>query len=135
MVQFFDNLQPPITSTELEKLVEMISEFFETYSQFMRSFRAFGKDCNDLFSGDFEMFINKVKENKPDVYEIMSFFSRHYNPKTHVLDLERLPSLVRIYGDKGAWKEKRQLSKTVSDGRQKMREAREKSKIIGAPRD
>ena len=73
-------LQPPITSPELIDIMKLSIEYSNNFQAFLSSIREFGRECRDLNSGDFEAFMQKVKARKPDVYDIMNFFGRNYNP-------------------------------------------------------
>jgi hypothetical protein len=125
-IEHFENIQVPMSGEEFEELLRLLSEYYDKMRGFLGSFRQLGKECNDLMSPDFEVFMSKVKTNKPEVYEIMTFFARNYNPKNRTLNLEKLPYLIRIYGGKGFWKNDKRLSKRVAEGKQEIRKSIEK---------
>jgi hypothetical protein len=130
MVAKVDALDPPISAQEAEDLMKSSVEFFDDFRVFLSSICDFGKECNELISGDFEGFMEKVKARKPDVHDIMTFFGRNYDPKTDSLDLTRLPALIRIYGKKGAWKESKELSEMVAEGKKKVNKLLDKAEAI-----
>jgi hypothetical protein len=129
-----DSLDPPISLQDVEDLLRLSTAYFVEYRAFLSSFCAFGKECNDLISGDFDVFMQKVRTRKPEIYEIMVFFGKNYDPKTGSLDLTRLPMFMRIYGKKGGWKESEEVSKEVAKGRNSVKSLMEKAKIIRTQR-
>ncbi len=110
-----DSLKPPISVQEAESLTRELMEFCDNFRDVLSSVLTFARECNILIS-DFESFMQKVKTRKPEVYEIMNFFGKHYDPKTHSLDLTNLPTFVRLYGPKIGWKQSDELSKRVAEG-------------------
>ncbi len=127
-------LQPPITLPELIDVMKLSIEYSDNFRTFLSSICEFGKECRDLNSGDFEAFMQKVKARKPDVYDIMNFFGRNYDPERKTLDLTRLPTLIRAYGDKAEWKENKKLSEEVAEGRREVEDLIEKVKVIRTQR-
>lgn len=123
MVDKVLGLDPPITALEMEELMRLSIQFYGHFQIFLCSICQFGQECNDLVSGDFEGFLTKVKNRKPDVHDIITFFGNNYDSKTETLDLTRLPALMRLYGKKGAWKESTEISQAVADGRKKVDKA------------
>jgi hypothetical protein len=112
-----EKLEPPMNSIEALELMESLSRFFEDYKGVFHSLRMFGKECRALNSGDLVAFMEKVKRSMPDVYDMMNFFGRNYDLKTDTLDLTNLPTVLRAWGPKGMWKESKDLSKAVEEGR------------------
>ena len=120
MVDKAMNLNPPITAPEVEELMRRSIDFFGQFQAFLSTICAFGEECNDLVSGDFEGFMERVKARKPDVHDIITFFGNNYDPSTGTLDLTRLPALLKIYGKEGGWKESKDISEVVADGKKKV---------------
>jgi hypothetical protein len=120
MVDKAMNLNPPITALEVENLMRQSIAFFGQFQTFLSTICAFGEECNDLVSGDFEGFMERVKTRKPDVHDIITFFGNNYDPNTGTLDLTRLPALLKIYGKEGGWKESKDISNVVADGKKKV---------------
>lgn len=127
-------LDPPIALLDVTDLMRLSIEFNDSFRIFLSSICEFGRECHDLFSGDFEAFIQKVKVRKPDVYDVMNFFGRNYDPNRKTLNLTRLPTLIRLYGSKGEWKENKKLSEEVTEGRKEVNDLIEKAKIIKTQR-
>lgn len=127
-------LDPPIVLMDVTDLMSLSAEFNDGLRIFISSICEFGKECHDLFSGDFDAFLEKVKVRKPDVYDIMNFFGRNYDPNKKTMDLTRLPTLIRLYGSKGEWKENKRLSEEVSEGKKEVDDLMEKMKIIKTQR-
>jgi hypothetical protein len=123
MVDSVVNLDPPITGPEVEDLMRSSIEFFGQFQLFLSSICQFAHECNDLVSKDFEGFMERVRARKPDVHDIITFFGNNYDPRTGTLDLTRLPALMRIWGKKGGWKESKDVSEIVADGKKKVGKA------------
>ena len=130
MVDSVMKLDPPITAPEVEEIMRNSIEFFGQYQLFLSSICQFGYECNGLVSGDVEGFMERVKRHKPDVHDIITFFGNNYDPKTETFDMTRLPILVRAWGKKGAWKESKELSETVAEGKKKVDKAIEIMEIV-----
>ena len=111
-------LDPPMSSEEALDLMASLSRFFDDYKGVFHSLRMFGKECRSLNSGDLVAFMEKVKRTMPDIYDLMNFFARNYDPRTDTLDLTNLPMVMRAWGPKGMWKENKDLSKAVEEGRE-----------------
>lgn len=127
-------LHPPIVLSDVTDLMRMSTEFNDSLRVFLSSICEFGRECHDLLSGDFEAFMQKVMVRKPDVYDIMNFFGRNYDSNKKTMDLTRLPTLIRLYGSKGEWKENKKLSEEVSEGKKEVNDLLEKMKIIKTQR-
>jgi hypothetical protein len=135
MVDSVMRLDPPITAPEIEEIMRNSIEFFGQYQLFLSSIRQFGNECNGLVSGDFEGFMERVKQHKPDVHDIITFLGNNYQPKTGTLDMTRLPILIRAWGKKGAWKESKELSEIVAEGKKKVDRAIEiMEKVMKQPK-
>lgn len=102
----WDSLNVPISSHDAGDFTRAWIENTNDFSDVLASVRMFAKECNDLISGDFEAFMSRVKIRKPIAHDFLTFFGRNYNPRTGLVDLTRLPMLVRMYGSKIGWKEK-----------------------------
>ena len=112
-----EKLEPPMNSMEALDLMASLSRFFDDYRGVFHGLRMFGKECRALNSGDLVAFMEKVKRRMPDVYDMMNYFGRNYDPRTDTLDLTNLPMVLRAWGLKGMWKESKDLSKAVEEGR------------------
>jgi hypothetical protein len=130
MLARVDKLDPPIDATDIQDLMLLSVTFFEDFRMVLSSICQLGKECRDLNSGEFEGFMQKVKTRKPDVYDIMNFFGKNYDPKTGLLDLTRLPTLFRVYGKVAEWKESKEISKVVAKGGEKVDRLIEKAEAI-----
>jgi hypothetical protein len=127
-------LQVPMTVLDLVDIMKLSIDYYNHFRMFLSSICEFGRECRDLNSGDFEAFMQKVKTRKPDVYDIMNFFGRNYNPEKKTLDLTRLPMLIRTFGSKVEWKESKKLSEEVAGGRKEVEELIEKVKVMRTQR-
>gem|GEM_PF-4591531 len=127
-------LNQTTTLQEFKDLMELSTIVNDSFRTCLSSICDFGRECHDLFSGDFEVFVQKVKTIKPDVYEIMNFFGRNYNPKSKTLDLRRLPLLIRLYGSKANWKENKKLSREADELTKEIRDFINKLKTIMIPK-
>lgn len=125
-----DSLKPPISMQDAKDLTRVWIESSNGFADVLSSIRVFGNECNDLISGDFEAFLQRVKARKPIAHDFLTFFGRNYNPRTGSLDLTKLPMLLRIYGPKIGWKESKEMSRKVDDGRKVVSRALEKTRAI-----
>lgn len=132
LAERLDRLDPPISSRDAVEVLTMSAKFYDDYRAVFRSIRQFGRECRATCSGDLTAFMEKVKANQPDVYDLINFFGRNYDPKTDSLDLTNLPTVLLAWGSKAEWKENDELSETVREGREFMERMIKKAKIIQA---
>jgi hypothetical protein len=109
------NLKTPVTAREGDTLVMALVKFSDDFSELLSSVFQFGKECSDLFS-TFEPFMEDVKKSNKDVYGILDFFGKHYDPATDSFDLSKIPMFVGIHGKKMGWKKSKDLSEEVERG-------------------
>jgi len=126
----WDSLKVPTSSHDAGDFTRAWIENTNDLSDVLASVRMFAKECNDLISGDFEAFMSRVKIRRPIVHDFLTFFGRNYNLKTGLVDLTRLPMLVRMYGPKIGWKENKELTKEVEDERKRVTDTIEKARAI-----
>jgi hypothetical protein len=134
LLAIINSLEIPISSQDAKDLTRTWIENSNDFSDVLASISMFGKECNDLISGDFEAFMLSVKIRKPIVHDFLTFFGRNYNPRTGVVDMTRLPTLLRIYGPKIGWKESEELSKEVEDARKTVTRGIEKARAMANQR-
>jgi len=127
----FVNLKPPVTAQDWESLIKASIKFCNDFRGVLSSVMMFGKECNSLISGDVEGFMQKVETRKPEVYDLIRFFGRNYDPKTDSLDLTNLPMLFRIYSLKIKKKDSKVLSKEVKEGGKVVSRTLQMAKLIG----
>lgn len=125
------SLKTPVTAKDGDLLVVALVKFSDDFSKLLSSVLQFGKECNALLS-DLESFMEKVRKRKPDVYEIMSFFGKHYDPKTDSLELTNLSMFVGVHGKKLGWKKDKELSKEVAEGGELIRMALLKALVMSS---
>jgi hypothetical protein len=111
-----------ITAREGNILVMALVRFSDDFTELLSSVLQFGKESNDLLS-TFEGFMEDVRKNDKDVYEIMSFFGKHYDLATNSFDLSKIPMFVGIHTKKLGWKKSKELSETVEHGGEVVRMA------------
>lgn len=99
-VHYFKQTPLPLPETEL---LRKLTEIFDALHQLLASLRSFASECKELVQN--KAFMDSVKKTKGDVHDIIEFFARAYNTKEDSLDLNGLPMLLRLYGDKVLWKE------------------------------
>lgn len=88
----------------------------------------------DRFDGGVYQRILMVKRRMPDVYDMMNFFGRNYDLKSDTLDLTNLPTVLRAWGHKSMWKESKDLSKAVEEGRKFVEIVMEKGRKLRGQR-
>jgi hypothetical protein len=123
------SLRTPVTAKDGDILVMALVKFCDDFSELLSNVLEFGKECNGLVS-HFESFMEDVRKRRKNAYEIVSFFGKHYDPKTDSLDLNDLPMFVRVYGKKLGWKKNKQLSNEVSEGAEIIRIALLKALVM-----
>jgi hypothetical protein len=113
LVDKLESLDPHKIAQEAVEILTMATRFFEDFKGVLLSIRMFGKECRALNSGDLVVLMEVARRRMPDIYEIMNYFGRNYDPKTDSLNLENLPMVLKTRGPKGVWKESDELSKEV----------------------
>jgi hypothetical protein len=111
-----------VTATEGNILVMALVRFNDDFTELLSSVLQFGKESYVLLS-TFESFMEDVRQNDKDVYEILSFFGKHYDPATDSFDLSKIPMFVGIHGKKMGWRKSKELSETVEHGGEVVRMA------------
>jgi len=126
-----DNLKTPLTNPSAENLIERMIDFSNDFSDVLSSVLAFSKVCNIVISDYAPFMEDRVKTKKRDVYMIVNFFGKYYDPKTDTLTLTNLPTFVQMYGPKKlAWKESEELSQTAAAGDKTVKGAIRKASVI-----
>src|SRR5262249_8853248 len=109
--EVFDRMRPPMTIQDARAFTIAWLENTRRLTDVLSSIRTFGSECNDLVSGDFEGFMERVRVRKPLAHDFITFFGNNFDSKTGVLDLTKLPTLVRLYGPKIGWKDTDEMTK------------------------
>jgi hypothetical protein len=110
-------------------LVMALVRSIDDFTKLLSSVLQFGKESNDLLS-TFESFMEDVRKSDKDVYEIVSFFGKHYDPATDSFDVSKIPMFVGIHGKKLGWKKSKELSETVEHGGEVVRMAILKALVV-----
>jgi hypothetical protein len=130
LVDKLESLDPHKISQEAVEVLTMATRFFEDFKGVLLSIRMFGKECRALVSGDLVVLMKEVERRMPDIYEIMNYFGRNYDPETDSLNLENLPMVLKTCGLKGVWKESDELSKEVEKKKEFVDRIQKKMTVI-----
>jgi hypothetical protein len=126
----YNHLKVPISAKDARNLLTGYIKNTNDLADILSSIGMFANECHDLLSISFAGFMEKVKVRKPIVHDLLTFFGNNYNPKSGVIDLTKLPILVRIYSPEMGFKESKQLSQEVAQGKEMTRKAIDKTKEI-----
>ncbi len=127
---YYNHLKVPISVKDARNLLTGYIKNTNDFADILLSIGMFANECHDLLSNSFAGFMEKVKVRKPVVHDLLAFFGNNYNPKSGVIDLTKLPILVRIYGPEIGFKESKQLSQEVAQGKEMTGKAIDKTKEI-----
>lgn len=103
----------PLTTPQFEEVVGLLNSYSISYRTFLEAILSFADECRQLLT--FEGFMGKVKELKPDVYDIIAHFGSHYRANDKTLDINDFPMLISLMGDKSVWRDDPKRKKVVSE--------------------
>ena len=126
----YNHVRVPISVKDARNILTGYIKNTNDFADILSSIGMFANECHDLLSSSFAGFMEKVRVRKPVVHDLLTFFGNNYNPKSGVIDLTKLPILVRIYGPKIGFKESKQLSQEVAQGKEMAGKAIDKTKEI-----
>ena len=117
------------SAEDLDGLLQSLAKFCEDFEVLLSSVLDFSKQCHVLVS-DYPDFMRRVETKKPKVHAILSFFGKHFDPKTGSLDLATIPMLFKLYGPKIRKRESDELSKEMAQHRKMVRTAIQNAMLI-----